>query len=111
MGTIDIIMIRFLKASIKYQAVLGVDFVNLFTQLKNDFFSARESQMELKGKVAGAKAASRNSRREIEKQLMKNLLIIASNNVGEPNKVSIYFNQRLLKYRKHKQNNDKTIQP
>lgn len=105
MGTIDIIMVRFLKACIKYQPELGVEFVNLFTQLKDDFVNARESQMELKGKISGAKAASRNSRREMEKQLMKNLLIIASNNVGEPNKVSLYFNQRLLKYRKHKQNN------
>lgn len=109
MGTIDIIMARFLQASIKYQLVLGVEFANLFTQLKNEFLNARSTQMELMGKVSNAKSESRDSRREMEKQLMKNLLIIASNNVGEPNKVGIYFNQRLLKYRKHKQNKDKSI--
>ena len=111
MWKIDLIMIRFLAASIKYQSVLGEDFINLFTQLKDDFINARNTQMELKGRISGAKTASRNARREMEKQLMINLLIIASNNVGEPNKVNIYFNQRLLKYRKHKPNKDKTTQP
>jgi len=98
MTNAETLMNRFVSSAETHQAVVGLEFVTLFTNIKNDFISKRETQIKLFGEVQGSKAATSKNRRDLEKQLMKNLLTVALNNIGKPKAIDIYFDQTIIRY-------------
>lgn len=88
---------RMADAGAKYQAQLGDDFAELFALLDSNYNAAREAQLEQKGEVSGDKTETADSRDVIEIQLMSNLLELAKQNIGEPDKLSVFFDQSIIR--------------
>ena len=91
------LMARIVNLSDKYKDVLGQAFVDLFTQLQNAFVTAREQQLQKSGKVSDLKQTTRGNREALTNQLTKNLLSLAIDSIGEPQRVTDFFDQRILR--------------
>jgi len=86
-----------MDAATAHAADVGADFVTLFTDHHNDILAKREAQLELMGEVEGKKDITETTRDEVEVQLMKNLLTIAVNNIGNLSAVNTYFDQSFIR--------------
>lgn len=80
----------------KYQAQLGTALVAEFEGLRGQFAEARDVQVEDKGSVSQARGAVRTARTALELQLMDNLLTLAKQFKGQPEKAAEFFDQSLL---------------
>lgn len=80
----------------KYQAQLGAPLVAEFTALRTQFAEAREEQVGDKGGVSQARGAVRTTRTALELQLTDNLLTLARQFKGQPEKAAEFFDQSLL---------------
>jgi len=96
LGNIETLMSRFINACNNNTAQLPANFVDQFITLRNDFVAARDLQLDAISDVANLKNDTGNNRDVLEIQLMKNLLIVASNNIGHPERLKRFFNQTIL---------------
>lgn len=92
----DIILQRYFDAVTAYSVTLGAAFVTEFNDLKTNWQAAFNTQQLQIGLVKNAASQTDTNRGPIEAQLMKNVLIIASEFVGQPDKVNDFFNESLL---------------
>ncbi len=77
----------------KYKSQLGSDLLTEFTDLRTSFASVRGGQVQEKGK---AREQVRLTRRPLEIQLTDNLLTLAKQFVGQPERAAEFFDQSLL---------------
>lgn len=96
LSTVDTLMNRMVTATGKFVEQLGQELVDLFTDIRDEFMHIRQAQVEKMGEVAESKADTQATRDVLEEQLMKNVLVIAADNIGHPERVSQYFDQSLL---------------
>lgn len=80
----------------KYQTQLGAPLVTEFTDLRTSFNSARDQQVDDKGSVSQAREAVKTTRRTLELQLTDNLLALAKEFKGQPDKAALFFDQSRL---------------
>jgi hypothetical protein len=80
----------------KYQTQLGAALVTEFTELRTSFNAARDEQVEDKGSVGQARDAVKTTRTALELQLTDNVLTLAKQFKGQPEKAAVFFNQALL---------------
>lgn len=80
----------------KYKTQLGAPLVTEFTALRTSFNEAREEQVGEKGNVSQAREAVRTTRGALELQLTGNLLTLANQFKGEPEKAATFFDQSRL---------------
>ncbi len=97
LATVEVIMQRYKNAATAHSADLGAAFVTEVGDIITAFMGARESQLNLKGLVENAIAKTDSNRNGIETQIMKNVLIIASNNIGNTEAVKTYFDQSIIR--------------
>lgn len=97
LGNIETLMDRMVNRLTVHQGDLGLGQVTLFEGLRSRFVSARKAQVEAFGTVENFDSQRTETRRVLSAQLMKNLLIIASNNVGHLEKMNDYFNQSIIR--------------
>jgi hypothetical protein len=95
-GQIVGIIERLIAAADKYQASLGPELLAEFTALKATYAGAREGQVDAKGELAQARAALATTRSTLELRLGQNVLAIAAQHLGQPERAKDYFNQSLL---------------
>ena len=91
------LMDRFVMAATAHTAELPAGFVEQFTQLVNDYKEARTAQLNMMGDVSGDKYETAQTRNILEIQLMKNVLFIAINNIGNPDAVEVYYRQHHIR--------------
>lgn len=108
--SIDQIMDRYENAATAHQADLGAPFVTDVSTLTTGFKTARQSQLDLMAIVNGKKTETSVKRDVVEIQVMKNLLIIASNNVGNPSVLRNYLDQSLIRPQKYRTYSDEVLQ-
>lgn len=96
-GNIHTLTQIMMDAAIAHAADVGAPFVTLFTDYHNNILAKRQAQLELMGEVEGKKDVTETTRNAIEVQLMKNILTIAINNVGNFSAVNTYFDQSFIK--------------
>ena len=96
------LMDRFLSAADRHSAALGSDIKNKTQTLLNDFRNARTAQLRKKGEVAEIKTSTRDKRRTLEIQLMKNLHYIGFLYPDNPDKCNDFFDQSFLRRKKKK---------
>ncbi|HKJ69207.1 MAG TPA: hypothetical protein VKA68_14710, partial [bacterium] len=72
------------------------DFVAEFEEVQADFTDTRRAQMDTKGAVTESKADTAATRDVLEARLMQNLLLIAADNVGHPERASQFFDLSIL---------------
>jgi hypothetical protein len=80
----------------KYQAQLGAALVAEFEGLRTQFVNARDEQVGDKGGVSQARGAVKTTRTALEMQLTDNLLALAREFKGQPEKATEFFDQSLL---------------
>lgn len=102
LANVETLMTRIVVAGGKYSAILGDEFEHAFGILKDNFLLNRNTQLTLMGEVEGMKDITIANRNSIESQLMKNLLAIASNNVGNTDAMNTYFDQSFIRPKKRK---------
>ena len=106
LGQVPGLLVRFIAAADKYQAEVGQELLAEFTALQVTFNNARDGQVEAKGDLAQARANLAASRSVLELQLGRNILAIASEHLGEPDRATDYFNQSLLEDANRSSNDD-----
>ncbi len=93
----DILIERYKNAVTAHVADLEAAFVTEANTKITAFLTIRAAQVNLINLVSGKRTVSATSREELEKQVMKDLLIIASNNVGKPEVMPDYFDQSIIR--------------
>lgn len=93
----DIVIERFKNAVTAHAADFTPAFVTEANTLISNFLTMRTAQINLMTIVSGKRTVSSKSRLELEMQVMQNLLIIASNNVGHPEVMPKYFDQSIIR--------------
>jgi len=96
LSTIDTLMDRMVAAAENYEDRLGKDLCNLFVDIRDEYARIRQAQMEKKGEVSESKADSEATRDVLETCLMRNVLLIAADHIGQPERVSQFFDQSVL---------------
>lgn len=99
-------MKRFYNATEKYKAVFGDSLKNLAQSLLAEFREARQNQLNKKGDVSKKKVTTRNNRRALEIQLMKNLHYVGYLYPDDENKYKVFFDQSFLRKKSAKKNNN-----
>ncbi len=94
---VEKLMSRLTALAEKYKETLGQEFVDLFTRLQNEFVTVREEQLQKFGKVSDLKQLTRDKREALTTQLTKNLLSLAIDSIGEPQRVTDFFDQSILR--------------
>lgn len=96
-GQIVAILDRLINAATRHEGDLGGPELKAeFTNLKAIYSNAREGQVDAKGALAQVRADVATSRTTLELQLGRNILAIASQHLGQPERAKDYFNQSLL---------------
>lgn len=93
----DILIERYKNAITAHAAELDPAFVTEANTKISNFLTLRAAQINLMTIVGGTRTVSAKSREDLEKQVMQDLLIIASNNVGKPEVMPIYFDQSIIR--------------
>lgn len=96
-GNIKDLMDSYVQACTDHEAELPANFKETFTKLRDDFALARSAQLNKMGDVSGDKLATAEKRDVLEIQLMKNVLAIAADNVGNPDIIEVYFRQHYIR--------------
>jgi hypothetical protein len=93
----DILIERYKNAVTAHTADFDAAFVTKATTYIGEFLTMRTAQINLMSVVSGTRTVSAKNREGLEKQVMKDLLIIASNNVGKPEVMKDYFDQSIIR--------------
>lgn len=80
-----------------YVTTLGQNFVTLFSDILNNYLAARNGQLQAMGEVDGLKSDALNARNALSIQLMKNLLFIALQYVGQTDRLDDFFSQEIVR--------------
>jgi hypothetical protein len=97
LGTTATLIDRLVNATTKYSAQLGQPMVDEFTALKTNYASAQREQAKKKGEVTSQKTTTSTNRDEVELQLMDNLLTLAKEFKGNPDRGMDFFDQSIIR--------------
>lgn len=97
--TVKPLMENMVTKGVKYQALLGADFVAQFTALRDTFLAAQDTQGQQKGLVESIIEQRKAARAALERQTMLNVLDLAKLHLGEPDRANDYFTQSILEER------------
>lgn len=91
---------KFYKAADRHSTVFGDSLKNLTQTLLTEFKEARSNQLKKKGEVAEKKSSTRERRKNLELQLMKNLHYIGYLYPGNVDTCNNFFDQSFLRRKK-----------
>ena len=91
------VMERFYNVAGKHSNVFGDSIKNLAQTLLTEFTEARSNQLKKKGEVAEKKSSTRERRKNLELQLIKNLHYIGYLYPGNVNRCNDFFDQSFLR--------------
>lgn len=80
-----------------YVTTLGQNFVTLFSDILTNYLTARNGQLQAMGEVDSLKSDALNARNALSAQLMKNLLFIALQYVGQTDRLDDFFSQEIVR--------------
>lgn len=91
------VMERFYNVAGKHSNVFGDSISNLAQTLLTEFTEARSNQLKKKGEVSEKKTTTRERRKNLELQLIRNLHYIGYLYPGNVNRCNDYFDQSFLR--------------
>jgi hypothetical protein len=97
LNNIEVLLERMVTAANAHVADLGIPFVTDAQNYKNAFMSARASQLSKMGEVKDSKVDSSTTRDGLENELMKNVFLIGSMNVGDISRCMVFFDQSFIR--------------
>ncbi|MFN0203653.1 MAG: hypothetical protein ACKVTZ_19155 [Bacteroidia bacterium] len=92
----EMLMERMRNKGILYVNNVGQGFVTAFSTILTDFLAARNTQLQVMGEVDTLKSNAAQARQALSIQLMKNLLFIAMQFVGETDRTDDFFSQEMI---------------
>lgn len=95
--TVETLMSRMIKGGRDHLTELGQGFLDEFTGLKANFVVAQQAQSQKKGEVTSSKSATSTARGAVEMQLMDNLLTLAKQFKGQPDRGLDFFDQSIIR--------------
>ncbi|MGL4360538.1 MAG: hypothetical protein ACRCSM_08590, partial [Sediminibacterium sp.] len=108
----EMLMERMRNKAIFYINEIGQGFVTVFSTILADFLAARKHQLQVMGEVDALKSNTAQARHALSIQLMKNLLFIAMQFVGETDRTDDFFSQEMIRRKTSYENvNHKEIAP
>ncbi len=96
LANVELLMNRMVTAARAHEKELGEAFLTIFTDIETRFIAARTTQLHKKGEVSGSKDAAARKRDNLERQLMKNLLTLALEYMGDPDRGMDFFDQSFI---------------
>ncbi len=93
---ISMLMNRIINAATEHVDDIGQPFVDLFSMMRSNFTAARNAQLEKKGEVSDTRSEKNENRSVLEIELMKNLLALAAEYSGRPEKCTDFFDQSFI---------------
>jgi hypothetical protein len=93
----EMLMERMRNKGQAYIAVLGQNFVTLFSDMLTNYLAARNAQLQLMGEVDTLKSDALQARNDLSVQVMKNLLFIALQFVGFTDRLDDFFSQEIVR--------------
>ncbi|MFN0081409.1 MAG: hypothetical protein ACKVOM_02740 [Ferruginibacter sp.] len=93
----EMLMDRMVAAGQRYVTTLGQNFVAIFSDIMQKYIAVRQTQLQMIGKVGSLKSDAENARLELSQQLMRNLLIICANHVGNTGRLDDFFDQTIVR--------------
>lgn len=106
--TVETLMNRMVSAANNHLADLGQPFVDLFTNLRDEYILLRNNQLNQVGIVASDKVTTSTNRDVVEVQLMKNLLTLALEFSGQTEMAAVFFDQSIVEYPEHGDGGEQT---
>jgi len=103
------LMERYLHTANKHKENLPAGFVDAFATIISAYQDSRRDQLRLMGNISGSKNKTAETRQLLEKQIMYNLHIIASENIGNPKIVKVYFTQNYVENNKNRAHNESML--
>lgn len=100
------VMKRFYQAANKYSNIFGDSIKDLALTLLTEFKEVRTNQLKKKGEVADKKSSTRERRKNLELQLIRNLHYIGYLYPGNVNKCNDFFDQSFLRRKKVRKKTD-----
>jgi hypothetical protein len=96
------LMTNMINACEKHNAELPESLRHDFAAIQDQYTAAREAQLGKVGAIKGKQDSAGETRSLLEDQLMDNLLTLAKDYRGQPEKCNTYFELSLLKPYRHK---------
>lgn len=100
-GNFGNLIATIIAACAKYTAKLGPEPAAEFTALRTSYTAARESQLQKKGSTVSTRSAWDTNLETIADLAFFNLLTIAREHRGHPEKLRMYFDQSIITLHKH----------
>lgn len=105
------VMERFYKAAERHTAEFGDGIKNLAQTLLTEFKEARSNQLKKKGEVASRKSLTKERRKNLELQLIRNIHYIGYLYPADIKKCNSFFDQSFLRKKSNQQVNKKRVRP
>lgn len=105
------VMERFYKAAERHTAEFGDGIKNLAQTLLTEFKEARSNQLKKKGEVASRKSSTKERRKNLELQLIRNIHYIGYLYPADIKKCNSFFDQSFLRKKSNQQVNKKRVRP
>jgi len=96
-ANVHTLMVRMKERSIHYAAELGAAIGTEFTDILDEYEGLRAKQQTSFGDVEVLRTATETARTALEQQLMFNILIIASKNIGHPERLNDFMDQSIIR--------------
>lgn len=103
-ANIEMLMRRMVVKAEKYIDKLGSEVVTQFSKFHDDYVQTRRAQLENIGRVTANRSRTEETRTALSRQLMSNLLVIANQFLGNPERGMDFFDQSII--RRNVYNND-----
>lgn len=107
-GNIETLLQRITDKSQKYANILGNNLYNIFSALQAQYQVARNEQLVVIGNVDMIKSQVTAAREALEKQMMINILTLAVEFLGNPDRADDFFDQSIIRIKQSK--DDGTIE-
>ena len=101
-GSINKLMVQVVSAFKTHQDVLGAEFYDELNQIYTDFNVARDLQEQKMNDTKSTRSSWDDRLEVMKQQAFKNLLLIAIEYRGKPEKAKLFFDQSILHARHHK---------
>lgn len=99
----EMLMDRIYQKGISYQNALGSNFGNIFGDILDRYLAARNQQLQAMGNVDAFKSEASAAREMLTLQLMRNLLTVATQYVGNLDRLDDFFSQEIIRRKNTKE--------
>jgi hypothetical protein len=108
-ANIEVLMQRMATKAQKYSLKLGVEVATRFSDYLNNYTQVRREQLENIGRVTADRSQTEVTRHTLARQIMSNLLLIANQFLGNPERGMDFFDQSIIRRNNYSNDEGETV--